>query len=168
MTTIVASVSHGCIAADTRITGEAAIGNISKLRRIGDAVYGIAGHIDPAFLFLEWMERLNPKESYRKRIEALHKMLGPEDREAFTAIELSESGLAYWSGWGVRVPIKDAVWGTGTGAAIAISHVKRGMDPQEAIGVAMQEDEYTGLIDEPEAMYLLPPELLPKRKRRGK
>lgn len=167
MTTIVASVSHGCIASDTRMTGEVAIGNISKLRRVGDCVYGIAGCIDPAFLFLEWLERLNPKESYRKRIEALHKMLGPDDRDSFTAIELSDSGLSYWSGWGVRVPLKDQIWGTGTGAAIAISHVKRGMDPQEAIRAAMLEDECSGVIDEPEVMYLLPPELLPKR-RRGK
>lgn len=166
MTTVVASIHHGCISADTRITGEASIGNISKLRRIGDAVYGIAGDVDPAFLFLEWMERLNPKESYRKRIEALHKMIGPEDRSSFTAIELSDSGLAYWSGWGVRVPILDQIWGTGTGAAVAISHVKKGMDPQEAIHVAMQEDECTGLIHEPEVMYLLPPELLPKRRTR--
>lgn len=159
MTTIVASVEHGCIASDTRITGEAAIGNVSKLRRIGDAIYGIAGHVDVAFLFLEWLERLNPKESHRKRIEALHKMIEPEERSSFTAIELSDTGLAYWSGWGVRVPLLDSIWGTGTGAAIAISHVKNGSDPWSAVRLATLEDECTGLFIEPEVMFLLPQEL---------
>ena len=153
MTTVVASVDLGCMVADQRITGEGSIAHISKIVRIRGNLYGIAGEIMPAHLFIEWM--LNPK---RKR-EQLHKMIDAESRSNFTIMELSERGLALMDGWGARVPLLDESYGIGTGAAIALSHMRRGMKPWEALKIPPELDECSGLFGEPQCEFLLPVEL---------
>src|SRR5574343_1922353 len=101
MTTIVASVDLGCMVADQRVTGEGPICHLSKIVRIRESLYGLAGEVMPAHLFLEWFS--NTK---RKR-ETLHKMIEADHRSNFTVLELSEHGLALYDGWGVRVPLLD-------------------------------------------------------------
>ena len=153
VTTVVASVDHGCMAADQRVTSEGAICHVSKIVRIGDELYGIAGEVMPAFLFLEWVK--SPK---RKR-ETLHKMIDAEHRSNFSVLVLSDDGLSIMDGWGVKVPLLDESYGIGSGAAIALSHLRRGMKPWEAIGQSPELDEGSGLFGDPQVEFLVPQDL---------
>lgn len=165
MTTVVASVSHGSIAADTRFTGEGAIGNVKKIHRMPDgSIVGIAGDVMAAFSFLKWWAGPKTLKDY----ERLHKTISEETRSDFSILELSAEGLALIDGWGTRVPILDKEFALGTGGPIALSHVRKGMAPEDAIRETPGIDECSGFCDRPDVEYLLPPELLPKRKRRGK
>lgn len=153
MTTVVASVDLGVMVADQRITGEGPIAHVSKIVRIRDSIYGLAGAVMPAFLFLEWLQ--NTK---RKR-ETLHKMIEADYRSEFTVLELSEAGLALMDGWGARVPILDETYGIGTGAGIALSHMRRGMMPWDALKTSPELDECSGVYGEPQVEWLIPREL---------
>jgi hypothetical protein len=165
VTTVVASVAHGCIAADTRITGEGSIANIKKLHRMPDgSIVGLAGDVITAFTFLKWW--VGPKTA--KDYDKLHKTFSEDSRSAFTLLELSDSGLALIDGWGTRVPLLDREYALGTGGAIALSHVRKGMTPEDAIRETPGLDECSGFCMEPDVEYLIPPELQPKRTRRGK
>lgn len=152
MTTVVASVKLGGMSADQRVTGEGAIAHIKKIHRINGSLYGIAGAVNPAMLFLQWL-------GGRKRtLQALHKMIEAEHRDDFTVLELSGEGLALWSGWGARVPILDLDYGIGSGATVALSHLRKGESLEAAIHAALPIDECTGIIDEPQVEYLVPGE----------
>jgi hypothetical protein len=153
MTTVVASVDLGCMVADQRVTGEGPIAHISKIVRVRGNLYGLAGEIMPAFLFMEWLQ--NPK---RKR-EQLHKMIEADSRSNFTILELSESGLALMDGWGAKVPLLDESYGIGTGAAVALSHMRKGMKPWDAVKASPDLDECSGLFGEPQTEFLIPVEL---------
>lgn len=150
MTTVVASVDLGCMVADQRVTGEGAIAHISKIVEIRGSLYGLAGAIMPAYLFLEWLQM--PK---RKR-ETLHKMIEADYRSEFTVLELSEEGLALIDGWGARVPLLDESYGIGTGASVALSHMRKGMKPWDAVKVSPELDECSGVFGEPQIEWLVP------------
>ena len=153
MTTVVASVDHGCMVADQRVTSEGAICHVSKVVRIQDELYGIAGEVMPAFLFLEWIK--TPK---RKR-ESLHKMIEADHRSNFSVLILGDEGLFLMDGWGVRVPLLDESYGIGSGASIALSHMRRGMKPWEAVKQSPELDEGSGVFGEPQVEFLLPEDI---------
>jgi hypothetical protein len=157
MTTIVANLE--CMAADHRVTSGGPIAHVKKIHRIADSLYGLAGDIDPGFVFLEWLASSKPDKI------RLYRMLGEDGRNNFTVLELSPKGLALWSGWGVRVPILDTSYAIGTGAMSALSHVKEGESPEKAIRRAAILDECSGVFMSPQVEWLLPPELQVKKKR---
>lgn len=157
MTTVTAN--HECMAADEMICGDGPICHTSKLRRVGNSVFGYAGD---AFMALTWFEWFT---SPRRSPQTLHKLLGDEDRAAVAILELNPSGLVLWNGWGVPMPIRDRFYSIGAGAGMAIQAMEMGASPVDAVRAAAKYDENTRGIEE---MWLLPPELLPKRKRRGK
>jgi len=166
LTTIVASVSHGCIAADRRMTCEGPIAHVAKIHRTSDGnLYAMAGDCMMALAFLQkWWGA--PNRSY----ERLMKMISEDARSDFSLLELSPAGLAIIDGWGVRLPLLDQVYGIGTGAPIAVSHVRKGMHPGEAILEAPSLDEFSGVHADfpPQIEYLDLPAVLQPRKRTRK
>lgn len=160
MTTVVANLE--CMAADHRMTSEGPIAHVRKIRRIADSLYGVAGDVMMAGAFLLWLE--SPKRSH----DRLYKMISEDGRSDFSVLELSPQGLALWDGWGVRLPLLDHAYAIGTGSYVALQAMRGGMSPAEAVLQSPALDEYSGAhAGEAEVEYLLPPELLP-RKRRGK
>lgn len=161
MTTIVASVPLGCIAADQRCTGDGPMCHVQKLHRIGDSVFGVAGDAFMALALIDWLK--TPKRDRMK----LYKMLGEEVawRYEILLLELSSEGLALWNAWGLRMPILDQTYGVGTGAPYALEALDNNQPIDEAIRKAAKRDEYSGVFLEPAVEYLLPPELRTKRKR---
>jgi hypothetical protein len=148
------------MAADQRMTSGGPIAHVTKIHRIGDSLYGLAGEIEPGLVFLEWLTGKRDKMR-------LYKLYGEdvEVRSHFEILELSSQGLALWSGWGVRIPILDTSYAIGTGAMSALSHVKEGESPEKAIRRAAILDECSGVFMSPQVEWLLPPELQPKKKR---
>ena len=150
------------MAADQRCTDDTGgpICHVTKLHRVGDSVFGLAGDAFMGLVPLEWLG------TKRNRLQ-LYKMFGDDDiawRYETLLLELSETGLALWNGWGLRMPILDKTYGIGTGADAALTAMDKGASPEEAIR-AVRRDPYSGLFSEPQVEYLLPPELKPKRKR---
>lgn len=159
MTTIVANLE--CMAADQRMTDSGPLAHVTKIRRVGDALYGFSGAVSPALVFFKWFEG-------RRDIPRLHKMLSEDSRYEFSILELSADGLALWDGWGVRIPLLDDVFAIGSGASAAIAAIEdHGMTPEQAVRVSVRRDECSGLFRDPQVEYLLPPELA-KAARRGR
>lgn len=161
MTTVVANLE--AMAADHRCTSEGPICHTKKIYRIGDSIYGLCGDVMMALYVIEWLEGKRDKES-------LHKAIGIEQRANITLMELSSEGLALLDGWGMRMPLLDKYYAIGSGAAPAIIEMRHGSSLQDAIRAAVSIDEASGTHPDypPHVEFLTPPELLPKRKRRGK
>jgi ATP-dependent protease HslVU (ClpYQ) peptidase subunit len=156
------------MAADQRCTGGGPMMHVSKIHRIGDSIFGLAGDVMMGLAVLEWIR--TPKRDRAK----LYKMIdevGP--RSDVEILELAPDGLAFWNGWGMRLKLHDKVYAIGTGGMSAMQAVKRGLSPEDAVKETLSLDEYSGLFAEPQVEYLLPPDLLPaelkpRRKRGGK
>lgn len=159
MTTVVANLE--CMAADQRCTDDGPICHTKKLHRVRDSVFGLAGDVMAGLAVLEWLA--TPK---RNRAN-LYKMFGEDVqwRYEFVLLELSDDGLALWNAWGVRMPLLDKTFAIGTGASIALEAMDNNLSPSEAVRRAMKRDPYSGLLTEPDEMWLIPPELKQRRKR---
>lgn len=158
MTTL--AVNRECIAADTRVVTGGSYYHASKLFRVGQSILGTAGDGFACLGFVEWFK------SPRRNPGQLHKMFGEIDRHEIIVIELNPGGIYLWNGWGFPERINDPYYATGSGGMAALEAMRDGKQPEEAVRRAISHDENTGGPVEVE--YLLPPELLPKRKRRGK
>lgn len=161
MTTVVANLDG--MAADHRCTSEGPICHVQKIHRIGDRLYGLCGDVMMAMYVIEWLKG-------KRDTEALHKAIGPDHRDGITLLELSSEGLALMDGWGMRLPLLDKFYAVGSGAASAMVEMRHGASLQDSVRASFAIDECSGVHPDhpPQVEYLLPPELLPKRKRRGK
>ena len=156
MTTIVASVTHGCMSADTRVVNAGPMYPADKIFRIGDSLFGTAGDAFMSLVFLEWLNTKRDKAEIRKTFEH-------QDKDAFVVIELGPEGIKLWNGWGVPEKLHCPHYAIGSGAMSAQHAMNRGDDPEDAIKASMELDEATG--GEIQTMHLIPPELKPRRKR---
>lgn len=163
MTTVVASVSLGGIAADTRVTGDNSYYPARKVFRIdhpkGESILGTAGHGFMCLAFLEWFK--TPKRDPK----VLHEIIGKEyDRDGIAVLELNSTGLYAWNGWGYGEQILRDSHAIGSGGQAALEALRCGRSLEDAVTRAFDHDEFSGC--EVQVEYLLPPEL--KSRRRGK
>jgi 20S proteasome alpha/beta subunit len=158
MTTI--AISREAMAADTRVVTGGSYWHEDKIFHIGNALFGTAGDGFACLAFLEWYKspRRNPLE--------LHKMFAEHDRDSVLVFELNPGGIYAWNGWGFPAKLNDDMYAGGSGGMAALEAMRHGMTPDEAVKRAIAHDENTG--SPVQIKYLLPPELLPKRKRKGK
>lgn len=170
MTTIVASVSLGGIAADTRVTGDGSYYPARKVFKVSrtvngqieESILGTAGHGALCTLFVEWF-----KQAKRDPMR-LHEMIGKdaEWRDEISILELNKGGLFYWTGWGYGEQILRDSHAVGTGGAPALEALRRGASLEDAVTSAIGHDEYSGCEVQSEYLSCVPPELLPKRRRK--
>lgn len=158
MTTIAAN--RECLAADTRVVNGSSYYHAPKIFRIGNSLLGTAGDGFACLAFVEWFK------SPRRNPQTLHKMFAELDRDAIWIVELNPSGIHFWNGWGYPETIMDECFAVGTGGMAALEAMRSGKTPEEAVSRALAHDENSGPPIQVE--WLLPPELLSKRKRRGK
>lgn len=153
MTTVVSNLE--CMAADQRTTGGGPMFHTNKLYRVGDSIFGIAGDCVLGHLMMDWLATKK-----RDRVE-LYELLPEAGRNEIEILELSPDGLAYWNGWGVRLPLLDHSYAIGSGAMAALQALRLGQEPEDAVMEAAHVDESTGIFIAPQVEYLKPP----KRKR---
>lgn len=159
MTTI--AFNRECIAADTRVITGGSYYHADKIFRVGNSLLGTAGDGDACLIFVEWFK--SPKRNPLQ----LHKLLGEGfERCDIHIAEINPGGIYLWSGWGVGEKINEPFYAIGSGGTAALEAMRNDHSPEEAVKRAIAHDENTGSPVQVE--YLLPPELLPKRKRRGK
>lgn len=158
MTTV--AITREAIAADTRVVTGSSFYHAPKIFRAGQSLLGTAGAGFACLAFVEWFK------SPRRNPQVLHKIFGEYDRDDILIAELNPSGIFLWDGWGYPERINDSFYSIGSGAMAALEAMRSGADPDDAVRRAIAHDENTGSPVQIE--YLLPPELSPKRKRRGK
>lgn len=163
MTTVVASVAHGGIAADTRVTGDNSFYPARKVFRVErngrESIIGTAGHGFMCLAFLDWfrLPKRNPKD--------LHEIIGKEyGRDDISILELNSEGLFAWNGWGYGERILRDSHAVGSGSQAALEALRLGVGLEDCVKRAFDHDEFTGC--EVQVEYLMPKEL--KSKRRGK
>lgn len=148
MTTIVASIAHGGMAADTRVTGAMVYYPASKLFRVGESIFGTSGHGDMCLAFIHWV-KTSPKRDPMK----LHELIGKEyDRDDISILELNPSGIFRWTGWGFPEHVLREADAVGSGAQAALEALNCGKGLEESVSRAMNHDEYTGC--EVQVLYL--------------
>ena len=158
MTTI--AISREGMASDTRVVTGSSYWHENKIFRIGNSLFGTAGDGFACLAFLAWYQspRRNPAE--------LHKMFAEHERSDILIFELNPGGIYAWNGWGFPAKLNDDMYAGGSGGMAALEAMRSGATPEDAVRRATAHDENTGSPIQTE--FLLPPELLPKRKRRGK
>lgn len=132
-----------------------------KVHRIRGKLYGVAGDMFLALHILNWLKQ--PKQD----VDALYKLITPDHRDSVDVLELSKEGLALWNGWGVRLPLLDQTFAIGTGAMTALTHVKDGETPEDAVKKACRLDPYSGAFAAAQVEYLTPPKVSTKKRDTG-
>lgn len=158
MTTIAANLE--CMAADTRVSTESGQHYpAAKIFRIGESLFGTAGHASMCLVMIEWLKTARNRQQ-------LYKQWSEENyyREEVWILELNPSGLFMWDGWGIPEKVLSDRMAIGSGAKSALAVMEVGKPPDEAVKVAAVIDIYTNPPIQVE--YLLPRELTPRKKRR--
>jgi hypothetical protein len=149
MTTIAANLE--CMAADTRVVHGGPYYHADKIFRIGESLFGTAGHGDMSLVMIEWLKTSRSRP-------ALYKQWADYDRDEIQILELNPRGLFLWTGWGVPERLNEVRFAIGSGAMAAIKGIDSGETPHQAVKGAPDYDEYTGAPIQVEF-------LKPKRKR---
>lgn len=144
MTTIVADVSMGYMAADLQVTtndGEVSISCDTKIQRLelGGDLYlvGFAGNEGPAEVFMEWIENGewdNPPEP----------MSHLDEEDSFTAIVLGPDGLFVADKFMRLTPVHHRWYAAGSGGTYAWAILEAGCGIDKAMQVAIKMDPYSG------------------------
>ena len=147
------------MAADTRVTVDGGVPYpATKLFRVGESIFGTAGHGDMCLVMIEWLKGTRNKN-------VLYKLWGDYDRDEISLMELNPKGLFLWTGWGVPEQIRGAKhFAIGSGQQAALKGLDRDETPEEAVRGAVDYDIYTGNPIQVE--YLIPRELLKRGKRK--
>ena len=131
MTTI--AVRDGIMASDTAVTGfNTNLGEIKKLYRIGDSIFGAAGAITDCISFLD-----------AHRTGTIND-LELDNADIFSALELTKDGEVYtWTGSVMRLPIERDYHAVGSGMEFALGAMSAGADADEAVICASELDVNT-------------------------
>ena len=156
MTTL--AINREGIAADTRVVTGGSYWHENKIFRVGNSLLATAGDGFGCLAFLAWYQspRRNPLELQKQFVE--------HDRDSVIIFELNPGGIHAWNGWGYPAKLNDDCYAGGSGGMAALEAMRRGATPEEAVRSAIQHDENSGSPIQVE--WLLPPELLPKRRKR--
>jgi len=132
VTCIAVSIKHSALAADTRCSADGVMFEVSKAKRVGKGVVGVAGDWDDILRFWEVIDGKPHKES------------GLSDDSELEGIELHPDGIFLYAASGKRYAIKDQFFAIGSGAPYAIGAMAMGATPQEAVALAARFDPATG------------------------
>lgn len=158
MTTIVANLEE--MAADQRCTSGGPMCHVTKMRRIGNSVFGFAGDTILAMHVLKWLEG-------KRDPLLLYKLIPESHRDSIEVLELSREGLSIWTGWGIHLRLLDATYALGSGAMPALQALRMNCSPAEAVLQAMQLDECSGTLSEPQVEKLNPERPLSRKRKHG-
>ncbi len=135
MTTVAANFES--MAADTRVTCEnGSHYPAAKIFRVGESLFGTAGHGDMCLVMVEWLRGTRNKS-------VLYKLWGDYDRDEISLLELNPRGLFLWTGWGCPEPILLKHFAIGSGQQAALKGLDKGESPHDAVKGASDYDIYT-------------------------
>lgn len=135
MTTIAASVKHGVMVSDSKVTYSNNFYTTRKIFTIKRGLLGTAGDIQLTSPFevaiLAGQLPVRPAEA---------------DKEAsFDGLLLTHDGIVVFDEYYNEIPIYESFAAIGSGASVALSWLINGATPQEAIERACEVDDASGL-----------------------
>lgn len=133
MTTIAASLTE--MAADSACVTGGPVAEVTKLHRIGNSIFGIAGEVFACLVMIDWLKGKRDRRTLKWPEEF--------DRDGIFLLELSKEGLSFWNGYGVQMPIHNECYAIGSGSMSAMAALKAGADPESAVKIAAELDENT-------------------------
>ena len=134
MTTI--AVCDNIMAADTQGRFEDIIMEMHKIFRVRDELIGTCGNYDNAVKFIEL---------YKKGQKYVTQSSNGTDENDFDYLLLNAKGLYLATGFrGPKVKVHERFWSIGSGKEAAITAMRMGATPKEAVKMASLCDVYTG------------------------
>jgi len=134
MTTI--AYRDGVLAADTLLNAIAGHDRVTKLKRRGNAVYGVAGVLVDCEALADWY--FGPRNAPPKYF-----LIGDE-RPSAQIIVIHDDGKVYSSGWGGHAVEVTSYVAIGSGSEYAVGAMYMGADAIHAVQAAMRHDTDTG------------------------
>ncbi len=126
MTCIAADLTQ--MAGDSRITGDV-MHNVTKVRRVKQSIFGVAGDWDACARFYAWLDGGEKPQ------------LGDV---SFEAMELTKDGIYLWTSTLTRYRITSAYHAIGSGGLAAKCLLSLGVSPTEAVDTVAKFCESVG------------------------
>lgn len=130
MTTIFADAKAGVMVCDSKCTGDATWFPMTKVRRVGAELVGVAGNIKDAVAWVDWYA--SGKKAARPKLES------------FSGLILRADGLYEVAADGFEQLIERGFHGTGSGGGYAVAAHMAGVDAETAVYIACQIDANSG------------------------
>lgn len=129
MTTILASLKHRVMVADSYVTG--GVGARSrKIFEVDGKLVGVAGHMMHALKFVEWLRHGTP----------INPVYDKEDA-TFDAIVMEAGFLTYYDNELTPLVLQDQIYAIGSGADFALGAIDAGATPKRAVEIAAERDD---------------------------
>lgn len=120
------------MAADSQATMGVVVYSTRKILRVGDALIGCTGYADSFAAFLAWYEGERLISEY------------PAFDEGFGAIVLDRGGIHVYEQRGGPIECLSEYFADGSGNAVAMTAMRLGKTPEEAVALACEMDAQTG------------------------
>lgn len=120
------------MAADSQATMGNVVYSARKIFRVGDALVGCTGYADAFATFLEWYEGERSLREY------------PNFEQGFGIIVLDRDGIHVYEQRGGPIECLDEFFADGSGVAVAMTAMRLGKTPKEAVELACEMDAHTG------------------------
>lgn len=133
MTTILASVKHGCMVSDSCTNDGDQKWPSNKVEVINEVFYGAAGSCADCEAFMKWARA--GKKGRKPKI-------APHE---FWALELSKDGLTMWDEELTPYPAMRTFHAIGSGGKVATAAMLLGCTPEKAVELACEIDSNSGL-----------------------
>lgn len=130
MTTILASMKHRVMVADSLISGGGPGFRSQKIFSVNGKLVGFSGHVTHALKFIEWLKHGTPMNlAYDK-----------EDN-TFDVLVMDGGFLYYYDKELTPITVNDPIYAIGSGAAYAIGAIDAGASPKRAVEIAVSRDD---------------------------
>ena len=133
MTTILASMKHRVMVADSRISGGGGHFRTQKIHQIDGKLVGCCGTSTHARKFIEWMTH-----------GTAFNLAYDKEEHTFEALVMDGGFLFYFDNELVPLTVDEPYYAIGSGAAYAIGAMDAGASPQRAVELALARDECSG------------------------
>lgn len=127
----------GVLAADTLASSIPGLDRVTKLKRRGDAIYGVSGSLLDCQALVDWY--FGPRDAPPKYF-----LVGDERPDAALLV-MHDDGRVYASGWGgYATELTNSYAAIGSGSEYAVGAMYMGANAIRAIQAAMRHDNNTG------------------------
>jgi ATP-dependent protease HslVU (ClpYQ) peptidase subunit len=130
MTTILASMKHRVMVADSNVSGGGPAFKGRKIFEVDGKLVGIAGHLMHALKFVRWLKHGTDM--------SLHY---DEKACTFDALVMDGDTIYYYDNELIPVIVEDEITAIGSGSAFAIGAIDAGASPRQAVEIACERDE---------------------------
>jgi ATP-dependent protease HslVU (ClpYQ) peptidase subunit len=129
VTTILASMKHRVMVADSHVSGGTSF-KTTKIHRVGDKLVGFSGTLSHCLKFLEWLKHGTPLN-----------LVYDKEEHTFCALVMDGGFLYYYDNELIATAVDDQIYAIGSGAEYALGAIDAGATPKRAVEIACKRDD---------------------------